>query len=685
MRHPGLIFAVVLLAGVTGLSDAQEAAPPDSVVGALPEIVVTGTRVPGSIQKTPAAVTVVERKDFIDSRLISLKDALSEVPGVFVQTRGGAQDVRITIRGYGARGNGERSNSGNIRGIRILTDGIPISEPDGRTSLDLADLGSADRVEVVRSNSSALYGNASGGVINLRTNLDFNAPFTELRFRGGSFGFHREQVLTGFALGQSRGTLSVATSDFDGWRSHSGSSITLGQLRLTSPLDSKTRLGVLLDAVSNLNRYPGPLTRAQADSAPDQANARFTSRDERRENKVGRAAVSFDRELTTNQNMTASVFVEPKVLARSERNRYRDFNRYHLGGSALWNWRPHLSEPWTSGITVGGDEAYQDGSILFYNLSPDGGRGPTTISNKREAAQSGGAFLQGVLTWNERWSGQVAARYDAIHYISQDRIDPSLNDDKTFIRWTPKASLAYLAGAHTVYGSLGGGVEAPAFNEIDPPAPFDTLTSFNPFLKSTYSTTWELGGRGKLDFGRFKYDVALYWIDARNDLVPFDGGAYFFTAGKSRRKGVEAGLEWQVAHRLTARGMMTVSKNEYVEYMNDLGDFAGKEVAGLPGEIATGSLEYRLPEGISAEVGAEYVGAYFADDANAAEAPDYVVLNAKVGATRLIDGHPVRAFAAVNNLTDKEHTASVFINGLNNEFFEPGLPRNWSFGLTIGL
>ena len=45
-----------------------------------------------------------------------------------------------------------------MRGIRVLTDGIPVTEPDGRTSLDLVDLGGTDRIEVVRSNASSLFG-----------------------------------------------------------------------------------------------------------------------------------------------------------------------------------------------------------------------------------------------------------------------------------------------------------------------------------------------------------------------------------------------------------------------------------------------------------------------------------------------------------------------------------------------
>ena len=193
--------------------------------------------------------------------------------------------MRITIRGYGARGNGERSNGGNMRGIRILTDGVPLTEPDGRTSLELVDLGGTSQVEVLRSNGSALYGNASGGVVNLRTDLDFTRPQLELQSRGGSFGFHREQAVAGSSWARRLPAPPSYLSHFDGWREHSESATTSIQNRLSAPLGDRTRLGVMLDFVSNLNRFPGPLTQAQLDADPKQASPTFVSRDERRFNR----------------------------------------------------------------------------------------------------------------------------------------------------------------------------------------------------------------------------------------------------------------------------------------------------------------------------------------------------------------------------------------------------------------
>ncbi len=658
----------------------------DTVVVQLPEVVVTGVRVPEPALRVPAAISIVDRSRFDATRGMSLKDALGSVPGVLAQSRSGGQDVRVTIRGYGARGNGERSNSGVTRGIRILTDGIPITEPDGRTAYDLVDLGATDRIEVSRSNASALYGNASGGVINLRTNLDFASSWLEARQQTGAWGFHREQALTGFAVGGGRGVLSLDNTTFDGWRDHSLSTATRAHVRFATPLDPGTRLGLLLDAVSDLNRFSGPLTEEQLRSAPRQANASFVQRDDRRRNRVGRVAVTLDRRVEDSQDLSFNLFVEPKALQRSERGRFRDFDRIHLGGGGVYQLRSHLTPALESRTSLGGDDAFQDGAVRFYSLTASGGRGTALVANKREAANAAGGFLQEELIWNERWSARAALRYDNLWYIAQDFTDPSLDATRRFTHLTPKGLVAYGTDAYTVYASLGGGVEAPAFNEIDPP-PDLPPTAFNPFLEPMRSTTWELGAKGRAGLpgrlGGLRYDAALYWIDVSNDLVPQEGGVYFLTAGRTRRKGAELGLDWLAGERLLVSATGTISENSYLEYRNELGDYAGRRVAGLPRIAFNTMARYVTASGLSGEVSVEHLGCYYADDANTARAGAWTLLNGSIGYSRTIGPHVVRAFVAGNNLTDERYVASVFINGLSGQFYEPGLPRNGSAGLTL--
>src|SRR3989337_2081804 len=159
--------------------DNAEVSKKDSLFYEMNQVTVTATRYAESIMEVPYAVTIKSKDDFNNIKGYGLDEVLSSVPGVLAQSRNGNQDVRIVIRGFGARGSGDRSNSGTSRGIRILVDGIPETEPDGRTSFDLIDLTLVQNIEVLRSNVSAVWGNASGGIINISRFL--NSLTTSLR------------------------------------------------------------------------------------------------------------------------------------------------------------------------------------------------------------------------------------------------------------------------------------------------------------------------------------------------------------------------------------------------------------------------------------------------------------------------------------------------------------------------
>ncbi|MEM9058567.1 MAG: TonB-dependent receptor plug domain-containing protein, partial [Pseudomonadota bacterium] len=161
------------------------------------EIVVRATRVDKAPLEVPAAVSVVGRDDVqLGRQQLGLDESLAFVPGLFMQDRYNfAQDLRIAIRGFGAR------SSFGIRGIKIIVDGIPETLPDGQGQVDAIDLGSIQQVEVLRGPSSSLYGNASGGVISITTESGPAQPFAEARLSAGEDGFSAYQLKAGGRAG----------------------------------------------------------------------------------------------------------------------------------------------------------------------------------------------------------------------------------------------------------------------------------------------------------------------------------------------------------------------------------------------------------------------------------------------------------------------------------------------------
>ncbi|HEV8400919.1 MAG TPA: TonB-dependent receptor [Gemmatimonadales bacterium] len=665
----------------------------------LPPVTVTATRHATSLMAAPLAVTQIKKRDLFGTAGYGLDDALSLVPGVVVQSRYGNQDVRIAIRGYGARGAGDRSNAGTARGIRVLLDGFPETEPDGRTSFDGIDLAAAQSIEVIRSNASAVWGNAAGGVVSVSTVPEFDDRLGAVEPTVGSFGLQRWALRSGVRLGVGKLAASFVRSDFAGWREHSASERSLLNVALVTPLTEHTDLGVYAVGSHNVFRIPGPLTAAQVAADPRQANATYLGRDERRDNLVGRLGLTVNHRVSERVDLAAMAFVNPKVLHRSERGTFRDFTRYHVGGNTVVR---------LGGLIVGADFAAQDGAILFYSLTSQGTRGDTLRDDKREGARNAGVFVTEEVT-RGRWTMALGARYDNITYDYQNFLDPSIDARKAFTGITPKVGVTYRLGPlHSVYASLGGGVEAPAGNETDPASTFgqDTVTAINPLLDPIRSITYEAGTKRILAFGDgwirdLSYDVALYQTAVTDEIVPYRGGRFYFTAGKVRRRGAELGLRARMANGLSLQTALAFADHRYTVYVVDsvhygapgaFADYGGNRVVGVPNLTYAVAVALAPPawRPLRLRVGVQGMSSYFADDANQVRVPAYRIATATVGTDeplKISGGLGVTGFVTVVNLFDQQYIGSAFLNpdvvAGEAVAFEPGLPRHVIVGVTL--
>jgi iron complex outermembrane receptor protein len=693
---------------ISSLIIGQNVTKKDTIKYQMAPITVTATRYAENIIEIPYAVTVLPKEQLQISKGYGLDEVLNNVPGVLTQSRAGTQDVRIVIRGFGARGAGDRSNSGTSRGIRVMMDGIPETEPDGRTSFDNIDITNAENIEVVRSNASSLWGNAAGGIVNISTVPEFKDYFFSIKGFTGSFGFRKLNVQGGSELTNGKIFGSYSQSNFDGWRQHSSGKRTVVNLGIISELGKDSKLGLFAVGTSNLFRIPGPLTLEEFNKDQKLANPTYLKRDERRYNRLGRLGATFEHKINQNNEISAMMYVNPKYLQRSERNTFRDFTRYHFGGNFVYRNIYNFSEDLHNSLSLGADESYQDGAILFYNLSANNGRGETLKSNKREGANTFGAFVQNELRINDKISILLGGRYDNVTYYSEDFLEPKLGlQKKSFEHFTPKAGFTYLfKPSHSIYFNLGGGVEVPAGNETDPA--ITGVDLINPLLEPIVSTTYELGTKHVYFVGSesilksVTYDVALYYIDIKNDIIPYNSGKFYITAGKTHRMGIELGTNIQLKHGISLSGSLTYSSNKYDDYVVDstYGDKYGRyddnKVAGIPDMFYSASISYipNFMQNAFISITFNGMGKYFVDDANQVEVPSYNIINASFGVKEycLIKDHlNVSFFLSINNLTNKKYIASAFINpDLDSKtkapiYIEPGLERNYVFSVMFGI
>lgn len=717
------MFIICLLSSVI-ITSAQQPVKKtkphrDTLQYSAAAVTVTATRQPEYNLEVPLATTVVPREQFELNRNYGLDEALSLVPGILVQSRTGNHDVRVLVRGFGARGAGERSNAGTSRGVRFYLDGFPETEPDGRTAFDLLDLGATYSIEVLRSNASALWGNAAGGVISLSTVPPMGSRYAIAEIGSGSFGFLRSALRLASPLGPDGIVYAnVTNTSFDGWREHSRSSNFQFTAGAVAQLADRTRLGVFAVGASNTFRIPGPLTEAEFQSNPRKAqddpaiyNPTYVARDERRSNRLGRIGVRLEQGLGDGELMV-QLFAQPKFLQRSERNTFRDFTRYHVGGSATYQHATQLSNEFRNQLLVGIDEQYQDGAILFYRYDlATGGRGPLQ-TNKREGAENTGVFLQDEITYGA-WSLMLGLRQDWLTYYYADFLNPRLNDRRTFAQLSPKIGLTYrLSELASVYVNFGRGVEIPAGNETDPPSVFgeDTVRAINPLLEPIRSETYEIGVKHILWIGQgilraVSYDLAAYFIQTRNDLVPYRGGRFYLSAGRTDRIGAELGLHADFAAGFSVLGALTLMRTTLANYVIDsiytqatynptlegkTADLSGNNMPGVPDVFATLRLQY-VPtwlDRLRFELEMRHVGSYYADDRNRFSVPAYTIFDAGVRYEQpLGGGATLIAELRGMNLGDARYVASIWINpdvtSAGAAYIEPGFPRNFFARLVV--
>jgi len=707
-----ICIALVLTYTAVGQTAVEAKEQTDTTVYLKPEILVTAVRAEQNLLEIPLAITLVPPMVLQTQRGFGIDGILTLVPGVVAQSRTGGIDARIQIRGFGSRGAGQRSNAGTSRGIRFYTDGIPETEPDGRTSFDLINTVHASSVEVVRSNASALWGNASGGIVSVSTVPQQRSAFADVRASLGSFGFMRQSLLANTPMGEGQAYVSITNTSMDGWRQNSAGYQTLGTIGLITKPSDKTNVNVYITGASNQFQIPGPLTLDQFLANPQQAQSdtniyrpSYVQRNERRDNALVRIGATVDHTFSPEHGISAISFVQSKKLQRSERNTWRDFNRYHVGGNMIYRNTQIVGDNMQNRLLVGGDIQYQDGAILFYSLDANTqGRGTTLRQNKREGALNTGAFLQDEFIAG-KLSATIGIRFDAITYANEDYITPTADTTAIYSRFVPKFGVSYqMAPLANLYANIGGGVEVPAGNETDPPAVIGSTvptTSINTLLKPIVSTTYEVGIKGVMNdasdlFTAFQYDAAVFLIGVQNDVVPYNGGSFYTTAGESRRMGLEIGGMATIRGGITVATSFTVMKTEYISYVIDSGfispslagrsaSYAGNQQSGIPSVSATVRIRYDVAAfpGLYAEIESRYMSSYFADDANTISVDGWAVFAFAVGARiNIVDQHlALDLLARADNLFGNTYMASAWVNpdvtAGGTPFVESGLPRNF--------
>jgi iron complex outermembrane receptor protein len=285
-------------------ASAQALAPVDGQPPAvLDPLVVTATRSAERAFDLPVAIDSVDTAQIQQGQLqVNLSESLARVPGLFIQSRWNyAQDLMLSIRGFGARANF------GVRGVRLYQDNIPVTMPDGQGQTGSFSLVSAKRIEVLRGPFSTLYGNASGGVISVFTEDGPTPPQVSLQAIGGSYATSNLVAKLGGQEGAVNYDIAFNRFETDGYRDHSEATRELLNARLNFAAGPDTQVTVIGNSLYQPEAQdPLGLTRAQWEANPQQADPAATLFDTRKTVRQTQGGISVEQKLPLDSVLRAT-------------------------------------------------------------------------------------------------------------------------------------------------------------------------------------------------------------------------------------------------------------------------------------------------------------------------------------------------------------------------------------------
>ena len=687
--------AVLLATGLSGASPALAQSDASTVV-------VTGSVVQRAAEEAPYAITVVGREALREAGpMVNLSEVMARVPGVVVANRSNyAQDLQISSRGFGARA------GFGVRGLRLYSDGIPATMPDGQGQVSHFDLAGAERIEVLRGPFSVLYGNSSGGVIAAYSAAPKQAR-GEVEADLGSFGLRQLRLGLEAPLGNGFDVRAgVSNFELEGFRAQSEASKKAGNVRLgwTGTAD---RVVVVVNHLNQPALDPLGLSRADFNANPRQTATQATQFNTRKSLEQSQFGLNwrhrFDHDLLREGELTGYAgqreVASYLAIAPATQGAPRhggglvSFARDYNGVDARLRWALGAVDVVT-GVAVERQTDDRQGYENFTGSAPNQVLGVQGRLRRDEVnrAESQDAYLQAdwVVTKGVVFSGGV--RSGEVKLASVDRfITPTNGNDSgdlSFSYTNPVLGLRWeLAPRLNLHASVARGFESPTLTELAYRP--DGTGGFNAALKAQSSRQAEMGlkwrGTG------WAVDAAVFSIDTDNEIgvaTNAGGRSAFQNVGRTRRTGAEFGVNWALTPAWQAQMSATVLDATYRDGFLACAGIpctaptlpipAGNRIAGT--QRLSGFAELLWKPAADIRVGAEWRAAsnVVVNDSNSDAAGGYGLLNLKASKRYAVgSGKELEVLLRLDNATDRAYAGSVIVNDGNGRFFETGAPRSW--------
>jgi len=680
MINPGIVFRkclifITLLAAPVCVSAQQTEEQP------LDEIVITATRLQTTARDVNRSVSVVDQQRIQNgTQQLALDEALAGTPGLYMQNRYNmAQDLRISLRGFGAR------SAFGIRGIKVIVDGIPETLPDGQAGVDSIDLGSASRIQVLRGPSSALYGNASGGVIIVESEMGQEPSFLEASLAAGGLGYQKYQLKAGGLVNRFDYLVNASTQELDGYRDHSASEGSLVNGRFGFQINEHDSLKLIVNSTDQpIAQDPGGITAAQLMRDRQSARDRNLLYDAGEALDQQRVGIVYNADRASGSLLLRNYYVwrdfSNKLPFQS--GGAVDLQRFFYGVGAQYTFAEVLPEQLQ--LMLGFDLDRQDDERKrFDNIQ--GEIGPLTL-DQRERVDSDGLFVQGNYRFNGRWDGSAGLRYDEIRYDVTDHYlaDGDDSGKVNFDQFSYSLGLSRDFGNGMLFGTINSSFETPTTTELANP---DDSGGFNQSLQPQTAVNYEVGFKSGAE--NLYYELAVFHINLEDELVPYElpgspGRTFYVNAGKSSRTGIESAVSWSSPDGFGIDASLTWSDFRFDDFLDDNGnDFSGSQMPGVPEYFGYIGLNYTSSGGFRATLETSYSGSLYANNSNTVKVSGYLVTGLRASYTIQTGSLHLRPYAGINNLFNTHYNSNIRINAFGGRYYEPAPERNIYVGIVI--
>ena len=639
----------------------------------LDNVIVKSTRIAVKKKQAPLSVSV---KNLLINKNYSSKSSFSDftnsIPGLFTSSSNNfSQDLRISIRGFGAR------SAFGIRGIKLIVDGIPETTPDGQSQLDNLPLGLISNIEIIRGPSSMLYGNSSGGVININTLSDNSVPYFKTSTIFGAYQYQSIQRTRVFDWNNSSLVVHYDKRRSNGYRDFSGYKSSILNLKYLRDLDEKNKIVLQINFTdSPYAKDAGGLKLSEVEDDRRQARKNNFNYDTYEKVKHIKTGFSWKHLNDDNSSIDSYFFYQKRDFNSKLPFNYGGIiflERDYYGIGTKYS-KQYFSDNKSRTITLGIDHSnQQDDRERFKNNL--GEKGENTF-DQIEKFKNTGLYFINQTSYTSGLLFRYGVRYDENRIGTDSEAFISLN------KFNPSLGVSYsISDSDNIYFSTGTSFETPTLNELSNNPNGNGL---NKNLDPSSSVNYEIGWRKTTS--NLMFEAIAYLINTDNEILPYEleqfpGKNFYRNVGSTRRYGIE--LSSQL---LFSNGKLNLSytnaKNTFNDFILGGNDLSGLSLPGIPNQILDVELIFNLSKRSTLLIDNRLIGELFADNLNETQVSSYNLLNITYS-KQIFNNSEI--YLGVNNLLDVNYFDNIRINAFGKRYYEPAPKRNIHFGLNLSF